>query len=116
MLFDFRDEDGNIQSGSAGTWIAADGSAEHLTRDDYEIEKLEFWTSPDTGGTYPVKWQVAVPDHGLDTLVEATFPAQEMPIELGPIYWEGTVSVSGTADGTGFVEMTGYAEQEHGAE
>ena len=116
MLFDFRDEDGSIQSGSAGTWIAADGTAEHLTRDEYTIEALEFWTSPQTGGTYPVKWQVTVPGQGLDATVEATFPAQEMPIELGPIYWEGTVTVSGTADGTGFVEMTGYAGQEHGAE
>jgi len=110
MLFDFRDEDGSIQPGSAGTWIAADGSAQHLTRGDYRIEALEFWTSPDTGGTYPVKWQVTVPAHGLDTVVEATFPAQEMPIRLGPIYWEGTVTVSGTVNGTGFVEMTGYAE------
>ena len=71
---------------------------------------LEHWTSPDTGGTYPIKWQVTVPDHGLDATVEATFPEQEMPIQLGPIYWEGAVTVSGTANGVGFVEMTGYAE------
>lgn len=110
MLFDFRDEDGSTQPESAGTWIGADGSAQHLTRGDYGIEALEFWTSPDTGATYPVTWQVTVPEHGLDAVVEATFPGQELPIELGPIYWEGTVAVSGTVNGTGFVEMTGYAE------
>ena len=110
MFFDFRDEDGNIQPGSAGTWIGADGSAEHLNGDDYTIEVLEHWTSPGTGGTYPVKWQVTVPDHDLEAMVEATFPEQEMPIQFGPIYWEGTVAVSGTSDGVGFVEMTGYAD------
>jgi predicted secreted hydrolase len=51
---------------------------------------------------------VTVPDHDLDVLVEATFPEQELPIGLGPIYWEGTVTVSGSATGEGFVEMTGY--------
>jgi predicted secreted hydrolase len=110
MLFDFRDEDGSIQPGSGGTWIAADGSTEHLAGEDFAIEALEHWTSPDTGGTYPVKWRVAVPDYGLDAIVEATFPEQEMPIQFGPIYWEGTVAVSGTATGAGFVEMTGYAK------
>jgi predicted secreted hydrolase len=109
MLFDFRDEGGNVQPESAGTWIGADGSTEHLARGDYAIEALEYWTSPQTGGTYPVKWQVSVPDRGLDVTVEATFPEQEMPIQLGPIYWEGSVAVSGTASGVGFVEMTGYA-------
>jgi len=110
MLVDFRDEDGSTQPESAGTWIAADGSAQHLVSGDYSIGALEYWTSPDTGATYPVKWQVTVPDYGLDAVVEATFPGQELPIELGPIYWEGTVTVSGTVNGAGFVEMTGYAE------
>ncbi len=110
MLFEFRDKDGTIQPGSAGTWMAADGSAYHLTGEDFAIEALEHWTSPDTGGTYPIKWQVTVPDHGLDAIVEATFPEQEMPIEFGPIYWEGTVIISGTASGSGFVELTGYAQ------
>ena len=53
---------------------------------------------------------MTVPDHGLEAMVEATFPEQEMPIQFGPIYWEGTVTVSGALDGVGFVEMTGYAD------
>jgi predicted secreted hydrolase len=109
MLFDFRDDGGNVQPESAGTWIGAGGSTEHLARGDYAIEALEYWTSPQTGGIYPVKWQVSVPGHGLDVMVEATFSEQEMPIKLGPTYWEGSVAVSGTASGVGFVEMTGYA-------
>ena len=61
-------------------------------------------------GAFRDRYRVAVPDHGLDTIVEATFPEQEMPIQFGPIYWEGTVAVSGTVTGAGFVDMTGYAK------
>jgi predicted secreted hydrolase len=31
-----------------------------------------------------------------------------MVVRLGPVYWEGSVAVSGTLEGVGFVEMTGY--------
>ncbi len=113
MLFNFRDEAGSVQPESGGTWIAADGSTHYLTADDYTVEVLERWTSPDTGGTYPIKWHVTVPDYDLDGVVEATFPGQEMPIQFGPLYWEGSVTVSGSRDGAGFVEMTGYAGGGH---
>jgi predicted secreted hydrolase len=113
MLFNFRDEAGSVQPERGGTWIAADGSTEYLAADNYTVEVLERWTSPDTGGTYPIKWHVTVPGHDLDVVVEATFPGQEMPIQFGPVYWEGTVTVSGSTDGSGFVEMTGYAGGEH---
>jgi predicted secreted hydrolase len=108
MLFEFRNEDSSVQAGSAGTWIQVDGSAQHLDAGDFAIEVLERWTSPDTGATYPVKWQVTVPDQDLDVIVEATFPGQEMAVQFGPQYWEGSVAVSGSATGLGFVEMTGY--------
>jgi predicted secreted hydrolase len=109
MLFDFRNGDGSVQSAeSAGTWIYADGTSQHLAYADYTVEVLDRWISPDTGATYPIKWHLTVPGHGLDVTVAATFPQQEMDIKLGPIYWEGTVAVDGTATGMGYVEMTGY--------
>jgi predicted secreted hydrolase len=109
MIFNFRNDDGSIQSESSGTWIDADGNTEYLATADYRVEVLDRWTSPQTGATYPVKWQVAVPGHGLDVTVTATFPGQEMAVQLGPVYWEGSVAVEGTANGNGFAEMTGYA-------
>ncbi len=109
MIFDFRDNQGNVQPESSGTWIAADGSIQHLTVEDYSLEEVEWWTSSDTGATYPVQWSLTLPDYGLEATVAATFPEQEMAIELGPIYWEGSVTVDGTVRGVGFVEMTGYA-------
>jgi predicted secreted hydrolase len=109
MLFDFRDEGGNVQPESNGTWIAADGSTTHLDVDGYTLDVLERWTSPDTGATYPIRWHLSVPGHGVDAIVEAAFPEQEMAVKFGPIYWEGAVTVTGTVTGVGFVEMTGYA-------
>jgi predicted secreted hydrolase len=109
MLFEFRDDGGVVQPGSSGTWIAADGSTQHLMADDYSLEVLERWTSPTTGAAYPIKWHLTLPDHDTDVTVAATFPEQEMVIQLGPIYWEGSVIVDGTVHGEGFVEMTGYA-------
>jgi predicted secreted hydrolase len=108
MLFAFRNRDGSLQPESAGTWIGGSGTAEHLAATDFQVQVLERWTSPDTGASYPVKWQVAVPDHGLDVTVAATFPEQELITGLGPNYWEGSVVLTGTVSGDGFVEMTGY--------
>jgi predicted secreted hydrolase len=49
-----------------------------------------------------------VPGFGLQATVEATFPEQEMVVQFTPAYWEGSVAVTGTTNGSGFVEMTGY--------
>jgi predicted secreted hydrolase len=51
---------------------------------------------------------VAEPTFILQATVEATFPEQEMAVKYTPLYWEGTVAVTGTTNGNGFVEMTGY--------
>jgi len=110
MLFDFRDGAGQTMAGSGGTWIAPDGTTAELAAGDFSLEVLDRWTSPETGGTYPVAWHLLIPGQGLDVSVEATFPEQEMAVAFGPIYWEGTVAVEGTASGNGFVELTGYVE------
>jgi len=111
MLFNFRDEHGQVQPQSSGTWIDPDGTTHHLQAGDFSVQVLDRWTSPGTGATYPVKWDVAVPDFGLQVTVEATFPEQEMPVEYTPLYWEGSVTVTGTSNGNGFVEMTGYGSR-----
>jgi predicted secreted hydrolase len=113
MLFNFRDELGGLQPQSTGTWITPEGAVQHLESDDYLVYVLDQWTSPQTGGTYPVAWQVIIPEQGFEATVEATFPEQELPIHLGPIYWEGTVTilVDGASSGKGFAELTGYAPE-----
>ena len=42
----------------------------------------------------------------------AVLPDQELVSEddIGPSYWEGAVTYSGSAEGVGYLEMTGYGK------
>ena len=111
MLFQIRNADGTRDGVSGGTLIAVDGGTTRLLVDDLVLEPLETWTSPETGAAYPIAWRVQVPAEGLDLTIRAQTPAQEMALAFS--YWEGAVSISGTADGKpisgfGYLEMTGY--------
>ena len=95
MHFQIRREDGSIEPVSGGTLVETDGRTRRLSRDDVRIEVLRRWTSPETGGTYPSRWRLAVPSEGLDLLVEPWLEAQEMRTSF--VYWEGAVRVSDAA-------------------
>jgi predicted secreted hydrolase len=112
MVFQIRREDGSIDPFSSGTWMSPDGQAVILSRDDFTIEALETWRSPHSDGRYPSRWRITVPDLGLSLNVEPYFADQEMNVSYS--YWEGAVAVSGEREGravqgSGYVEMTGYA-------
>jgi predicted secreted hydrolase len=116
MLYRLRLGDGSSEPHSSGTLVSIDGRAHHLALADFELEGDQPWTSPATGGRYPLRWRIRVPAHGLDLTVEPLVRAQEMvsppPIPLA--YWEGAVKAHGTANGrplagAGYVELTGYA-------
>jgi predicted secreted hydrolase len=111
MLFDLRRADGTIDPYSSGTFIAKDGRATHLKRGDFELQPLEYWTSPKTGARYPVKWRISVPSQKLALECAAAVRAQELVSEddSGLTYWEGAVTYSGSSPGVGYLEMTGYA-------
>jgi predicted secreted hydrolase len=111
MLFDLRRADGTIDPYSSGTYIAKDGRAAHLKHSDFELQPLEYWTSPKTGAKYPVKWRISVPSMGVALECAAAVRAQELVSEndAGLTYWEGAVTYSGASPGVGYLEMTGYA-------
>ena len=87
-----------------------------------------LWTSPTTGATYPIRWQLTIPSQGikieLQARVEASELAQHEPHTSperaktrekkassgsgSPIYWEGPVASPGE-EVIGYLEMTGYA-------
>lgn len=116
MLYQMRRDDGSADPFSSGTLVGRDGQAERFTRDDCRLEPLRRWTSPESKASYPVGWRVQLPTLGYDLQVEAACDAQEMRMEAstGIIYWEGSVTVTGQADGQpvtgrGYVELTGYS-------
>jgi predicted secreted hydrolase len=88
----------------AATWIFAEGQAEPVAAGDISAEP-EDWTEI-AGRKLPLVWRLILPGKGLDIRVSATYPDAWMAT-LFP-YWEGPVIVSGSTEGRGYLEMTGY--------
>ena len=107
MLYQLRRRDGTKDPLSKGSVIGRDGAKTGLDAGDYALEPLDTWASP-RGGSYPTRWRVRVPSAGLDLVVEGMMDDQELDATVR--YWEGGVTVTGSASGTGFLEMTGYAD------
>ncbi len=110
MLFQIRERDGGRSPYSSGTFVRVDGTSEAIGEGEFTMEAGRTWTGPETGADYPVEWRVAVPKLGLELAVAARMDAQEQVLE--PIsYWEGSVAAEGTAEGVGYLEMTGYGSE-----
>ena len=114
MYYQIRQQDGTPSPFTEGVLVGEDGSATRIERDDVTLEVLDTWTSP-RGGTYPTKWRMQIPEADLDLTITAFFEAQEMDVSVR--YWEGAVRIEGTADGApvsgvGYVEMTGYGDNQ----
>ena len=114
MVYLLRRRDGTLDPFSAGTLVAADGSARPLQAGDVRIEMLGHWTSQRSGVRYPARWRLSVPSAELRLEIEPRLADQELMV--GTRYWEGAVAVTGSAAagtalaGHGYVELVGYAE------
>src|SRR5574337_64200 len=116
MLYQLRMTDGRSDPHSSGSLIHPDGRVEHLPFSAFELTPQEVWQSRKSGGRYQIRWRIRGPGQRLDLSVQAAFPDQELDTRGSTlvIYWEGVVTVSGTAGGRpvagkGYLEMTGYA-------
>ena len=100
-----------------GTFVPSeDLPSVHLTGDDISIESTDTWTSPDTGGEYPMGWRLRVDSLNLDLVLTPVLKGAEFTQTsfIPVIYWEGAVTAKGSRNGNpisgrGFVEMVGYA-------
>ncbi len=108
MFYQLRLRDGTTDPYSKGVLVATDGSTQPLLADEVKLTPERRWRSPRSGAEYPIGWRLAAPAHGLDLRIDAQIDDQELPVTI--IYWEGTVRVSGSAGGYGYLEMTGYTE------
>lgn len=117
MLFQIRNADGSLEPLSSGSYIAPDGAITHLSLADFDIEVLDTWTSPASGGEYPAGWRIRIPKLDLELEGRPFMPNQELTVST--TYWEGAVQFSGTLAGqpvtaSGYIELTGYAESMNG--
>lgn len=112
MLFQIRREDGSVQPYSSGSFIYPDGTVQHLELDDWQLDVLDYWTSPTSGGRYPAGWRLQIPEIELELEGRPLMANQELNVST--TYWEGAVDFSGSRGGDpvkarGYIEMTGYA-------
>jgi len=117
MIYVLRLKDGSSDPCSSGTLIRKDGTWLHLPKEAFVIRPTSYWESPRSQGRYPSSWEVAVLSHDMSLTVTPKLKDQELITKesTGVTYWEGSVRVAGTvADqpvtGSGYVELTGYAE------
>jgi predicted secreted hydrolase len=113
MFYRLRRTGGGADPYSAGTLVLQDGSGKALSLEDVRIDALDYWTSPESGARYPSRWRLRLPSEGLELEIVPLLADQELRTSVR--YWEGAVSVRGTAHGKaigggGYVELTGYGE------
>lgn len=103
-IMGFRLRDDGATDFTAATWIAPDGTPTPMPDGAFGAEPLS--TAAVAGRDVPVRWRVTLPQRDLDVTVEAINDECWMPLAFP--YWEGPVRVSGSHDGIGYLEMTGY--------
>lgn len=109
MLFQVRGGDGKAVY-AGGTLRRADGRLITFKPGEVRFVPVRYWTSPETGGRYPVvaEFIVTLPEGQRRFRLKPMFDAQELDGRASgmPVYWEGAVSTDG---GRGYLELTGYA-------
>jgi len=112
MFFRIRRTDGSIEPVSAGVIVEVDGRTRRLTRDAVQIEVLDYWQSPTSQARYPSKWNLAIPEAGMELIITPLIANQELQTLF--VYWEGAVRIEGSQRGFGYVELTGYYQSMQG--
>jgi len=117
MFYRIRWKDGKVDPYSSGTIIFTDGTYQHLTNKEFQIEVVDRWKSPNSRAVYPSKWKIEVPGHQIELTLYPTVKDQELITKESTrvTYWEGSVKVEGkyqgsSINGMGYAELTGYAE------
>lgn len=106
MVYQLFDAEGRKVM-TAGTVSDAKGAVP-LKAEEIEITPRASWTSPATQIHYIVEWRLRLPSGTYD--VKPFYPDGEFDARQSTanVYWEGPVRVSGSGEGEGFLEMSGY--------
>jgi predicted secreted hydrolase len=105
MFYQLRDKQGKAQKFSAGVLVDQQGETFKLTLQNTQLKPLSNWQN-DQGVSYPISWSLKIPQYQIDLQVDAAFNDQEMRHSVH--YWEGAVVVSGSHQGRGYLELSGY--------
>lgn len=116
MMYLLRRSDGSLDPYSVLYWIDADGETTSVGPDEFVWKGVRTWTSPVSGGQYPVEFELQVVDPASNQPIvvrlRSLMDDQEHDGQLGGIpYWEGAcdVWIGDQLRGRAFVELTGYS-------
>jgi predicted secreted hydrolase len=87
-----------------GSYISADGQQKSLSHTELKLQATA-WTDVEQR-QLPLSWQLNIPKYNIDIQITSRKKNQWNPA-LVP-YYEGMVEVSGSHQGKGFLELTGY--------
>jgi predicted secreted hydrolase len=107
MVYRLRQRDGN--DWVSGSWIAPDGSATTLAKDEIIFEPIAttlITTAGNIQRQLPLSWRVLLPAKNLSWTVTPLSKAHWLDTAFP--YWEGPVMLTGSSKGQGFLELTGY--------
>lgn len=102
MGFQLRQTDGGVYT--SASCVTPDG--ELTAFQDGALSMTAMDVDQVAGRDVPVRWRVELPACELDVRIEALNPQSWMDTRFP--YWEGPISVSGSHEGRGYLEMTGY--------
>lgn len=102
MLYRLRQKDGHATP--FGNWISASGETRMITGQD--IRMTPKATAEVAGRSLPLEWEIAIPGRSFAIRSKPLNPKAWMG--TGFSYWEGPISFTGTHDGVGYLELTGY--------
>jgi predicted secreted hydrolase len=106
MVYELFDMDGHSVV-TAGTLSNAK-DAVPLKAGEVTLERRNTWTSPKTHISYPVEWDVRLPSGVMNVKPFVADSEFDSGTTTGNVYWEGPVKVSGSREGQGFLELSGY--------
>lgn len=115
MVYQLRTDAGKPDPWSRLTWIGPKNQLTAAGPETFALKPIRTWTSPHTGGSYPIEVDLHCVDASGKARVLQVRPLrddQELIGRLGGVsYWEGACDVleNGTAIGRAYMELTGYA-------
>ncbi|WP_254304015.1 lipocalin-like domain-containing protein [Shewanella sp. VB17] len=109
MLFQLRDQAKSPANQSTANFYSArrmfaDGSGHNIASTNITLTALDWHTIDLT--RYPTSWQISIPSEHIDIKINALNPNAKMSLTIS--YWEGPVLISGSHQGEGYLELTGY--------
>lgn len=102
MLFRLRQKDG--QNYFSGNWISPDGRSEQIASGAIAMTPTAF--TEVAGRRIPTSWNVGIASRGLQIQTTPLNPQAWMATSFP--YWEGPIAFTGSQQGVGYLEMTGY--------